>query len=87
MKPTLLDFIDWLKENAEAHILMKNTATKTKTEDTINAVTKTKVASEAFAANSQQKGLQKPQQNAPTSVPICIVCKGVNRLWECRVFR
>ena len=40
MKPTLLDFNDWLKEKAEAHDLMKNTAIKTKTEDTINPVTR-----------------------------------------------
>ena len=34
VKPTLLDFNDWLKEKAETHDLMKNTATKAKTEDT-----------------------------------------------------
>ena len=54
-KPTLLDFNDWLKEKAEAHYLKKNTAIKTKTEETINPVTKPRVASKAFAANTQQK--------------------------------
>ena len=34
VKPTLLDFNDWLKEKVEAHDLVKNTATKTRTEDT-----------------------------------------------------
>ena len=33
LKPTLLDFNDWLKEKAEAHDLMKNTATKASKED------------------------------------------------------
>ena len=36
VKPTLLDFNDWLKKKAEAHDLMKNTATKARTEYTIN---------------------------------------------------
>ena len=66
---------------------MKNTANKTKTHDIINLLTKTKVASKAFAANKQQNSFQKLQQSAPpTSIPICIVCKGNRRLWECRVF-
>ena len=46
VKPNLLDFNDWLKEKAEAHDIMK---------DTNNSVTRSKVASKAFAANTQQK--------------------------------
>ena len=77
LKPTLLGFNDWLKEKFETHDLMKNTAIKTKTEDTINPVTRSKVAAKAFAANAQQKSFQKPQQSSPsTSIPRCIVCKG-----------
>ena len=88
VKPTLLDFNDWLKEKAEAHDLMKNTATKARTEDTNNSVTRSKVASKAFAANTQQKSNPKPQQRSPsTSISSCIVCKGSHRLWECRVFK
>ena len=55
VKPTLLDFNDWLKEKAKAHDLMKNTAFKARTEDTNNSVTRSKVASRAFAANTQHK--------------------------------
>ena len=55
VKHTLLDFNKWLKEKAEAHDLMKDTATKARTEDTINSVTRTKVDSRAFAANTQHK--------------------------------
>ena len=88
MKPTLLDFKDWLKESAEAHDLMKNTATKARTEDTNNSVTKTKVASKAFAANTQYKTNIKPQQSSPsTTISSCVVCKISHRLWECRVFK
>ena len=88
VKPILLDFNDWLKEKAEAHDLMKNTAIKARTEDTINSVTRSKVASKAFAANTQHKSNLKPQQRSPlTSISICIVCKGSHRLWKCRVFK
>ena len=88
VKPTLLDFNDWLKEKAEAHNLMKNTAFKARTEDTNNSVTRSKVASKAFAANTQHKNNLKPQQSYPsTSISSCIVCKGSHRLWECRVFK
>ena len=88
VKPTLLDFNDWLKERAEAHDLIKNTPTKTRTEDTINPVTKSKVASKAFAANTQHKSNLRPQQSSPsTSISSCNVCKGSHRLWECRVFK
>ena len=52
VKPTLLDFNDWLKEKAEAHNLMKNTAIKARTEDKNNSVTRSKVASKAIAANT-----------------------------------
>ena len=88
VKLTLLDFNDWVKEKAEAHNLMKNTTTKARTEDTNNSVTRSKVASKAFAANTQHKSNLKPQQRSPlTSISSCIVCKGSHRLWECRVFK
>ena len=41
---------------------MKNTATKARTGDTNNSVTKTKVASKSFAAIKQQKSNLKQQQ-------------------------
>ena len=88
VKPTLLDFNDWLKEKAEAHDLMKNTATKARTEDTIKSVARSKVASKTFAANTQHKSNLKPQERSPlASISSCIVCKGSHRLWECRVFK
>ena len=87
VKPTLLDFNDWLKEKAEAHNLMKNTTTKAGTEVTNNSVARTIVASKASAANTQHKSNLKPQQSSPsTSIPSCTVSKGSRRLWECRVF-
>ena len=88
VKPTLLDFNDWLKEKAKAHDLVKNTAFKARTEDTNNSVIRSKVASKAFAANAQHNSNLKPQRSSPsTSISNCIVCKGSHRLWECRVFK
>ena len=88
VKPTHLDFNDWFKEKAKAHGLMKNTATKARTEDNNNSVTRPKVASMEFAANTQHKSNLKPQQSSPsTSISSCIVCKGSHRLWERRVFK
>ena len=87
VKPTLLEFNDWLKEKAEVHDLMKNTSTKAKIEDTNNSVTRSKIASKAFAADTQHKSNLKPQQSSPSKlISSCIVCKGSHRLWECRAF-
>ena len=44
------------------HDLTKNTTVKTMTADNMNPLTKSKVASKACAANTQQKSFQKPQQ-------------------------
>ena len=67
---------------------MKNTASKARTEDTDNSLTRTKVASKAIGANTQNKSNLKQQQSF-LSTPIfsCIVCKGSHRLWDCRVIK
>ena len=87
VKPSLLDFNDWLKEKAEPHDLMKQTSSKARTEDNSNSVVKTKVASRTFAANTQTKGTQRPASKSATPpTPRCMVCKGNHSIWECRVF-
>ena len=86
--PTLLDFNDWLKEKAEAHDLMKQSATKAKPEENITSVFKTKTASKVFASNSQQKETKKQMPSASTNTLCrCLICKGNHRLWECRIFK
>ena len=67
VKPTLLDFNDWLKEKAEAHDLMKQSATKAKLEENIISVTKTKTASKVFASNSQQRDTKKQIPSSSTN--------------------
>ena len=87
VKPTLLDFNDWRKEKAEAHDLMKQSATEAKPEENITSVTETKTASKVFASNSQQRETKKQMPSASTNTYFqCIVCKGNHRLWECRIF-
>ena len=88
VKPTLLDFNDWLKEKAEAYDLMKQTTSKARTEDNTNSIVKTKVASITFAANTQTKAAQRPASTSATpATPRYIVFKGNHRIWECRVFK
>ena len=88
VKPTLLDFNDWFKEKAEAHDLLKQTSSKARTEDKTNSVVKTKVASRTFADNTHSKGTQRPASTSATpQTPRCIVCKGIHRIWECRVYK
>ena len=88
LKPSLLAFNETSKEKAEANDLMKNTASKTRNEDTTNPLTRTKVASKEFAANAQKKSNQKLQQSSPsTSIPSCVKCKGSHWLQEFRVFK
>ena len=82
--PTLLDFNDWPKEKAEAHVLMKQSATKAKSEDNITSVTMTKTASKVFASNSQQRETKSQMPSSSRNTYFrCVVCKGNHRLWEC----
>ena len=88
VKPTLLDFNDWLKEKAGAHEFMKQTSSKARTEDNTNSVVKIKVVSRTFAANKQSKGTERPASTSATPpTPRCSVCKGNHRIRECRVFK
>ena len=59
VKPTHLDFNVWLKEKAEAHDLLKQSATKARPEDSSTSVNKAKTASKVFASNSQQRDTKK----------------------------
>ena len=87
VKPTLLDFNEWLNEKAEAHDLMKQSAIKARPDDNSTSVTKTKTDSKLFASNSQQRETRKQLPSSTNTYSRCIVCKGNHRLWECRVFK
>ena len=88
VKFTFLNFNDWLKEKAEAHDLLKQSAIKARPEDNSTSVTKTKTASKVFASNSQQRETKKQMPSFSTNTySRCFVCKCNHRLWECRVFK
>ena len=88
VKPTLLDFNNWLKEKAESHDLTKQSATKVKPEENSTSLTKTQTASKVFASNSQQKETKKQMPSSSTNTySRCIVCKGNHQLWDYRVFK
>ena len=56
VKPTLLDFNDWLKEKAEAPDFMKQSATKATPEDNSTSVTKTKNSLKSVCIKFTTKG-------------------------------
>ena len=78
VKPTLLDSNDWLKEKAEAHDLLKQTLSNARTEDNTNSVVKAKVASRTFAANTQNRGTQRPASNRQRLQLLAALCVKVN---------
>ena len=75
VKPTLLDFIGWLKEKAEAHDLMKQSPTKARPEDNSTSVTKTKTALKVFASNSQQRETKKQMPSSSTNTLAVLYAK------------
>ena len=86
IRPTLLDFNEWLKDKAEAHDRMKISTTKLKSEENAQSITRTKTGAKVFAAASYSASstgngtkLNRVQLN-------CIVCKENHPLWRCRVF-
>ena len=79
VKPTLLDFNDWLKEKAEAHDLMKQSATKANPEGNSISVTKTKTASKMFVSISQQRQIKRKMSSSSTNTYSCCTVREGNR--------
>ena len=52
-RPTLLEFNDCLKENAEAHEMIKVTSLKPKSDDNLTTIASTKTALKIFASTSK----------------------------------
>ena len=69
-KRNLLDFNNWLKEKAESHDLMKQSATKARPEDDSTSVTKTKTASKVFASNSQERETKKQMPSSSKTLTL-----------------
>ncbi len=78
-RPTLLEFNDWLKQEAEAHDRVKVISFKRKEESS----EKVKTSSKSFAATAEPTSTN---DSSRTPEP-CIVCKARHALWRCAVFR
>ena len=74
VKPTLLDFNDWLIEKSELHDLMKQSANKAGHENNSTLVTKTKTAATLFASNSQQRKRKKQTPSSSTKNLLLLHC-------------
>ncbi len=75
----MLDFNDWLKQEAEAHDRVKVISFKRKEESS----EKVKTSSKSFAATAEPTSTN---DSSRTPEP-CIVCKARHALWRCAVFR
>ena len=79
LRPSLLNFNDWLQEKAEAHDRMHfGAATKPKPEVT-PTTSKVKTATKTFASDTQS--------TSATGLEPCVVCKGKHWIARCSVFR
>ena len=79
LRPTLLDFNEWLKEKAEGHERLKTINSKVKFEDQV----KQKVGTKVVASNAKVSDKNKEK---PKFLP-CSVCKGQHALRNCAVFK
>ena len=76
--PTLLDFNNWLKENAEGHERLRVLNSKAKNEEPVKPKT-----IKVFAANNQVTS--KAQEKFKFQP--CVLCEGSHALWNCAVFK
>ena len=87
LRPTLLEFNDWLQEKADTHDRTKAVKLKTKTDET-SIVTKTKTTSKAFVSNS--KVAEAKQKNPSTRNGNELGCphfKANHPIWKCPKFK
>ena len=84
MRPTLLDFNDWLKNKEETHERMISSAfAKPKHDD------KSKTSSKSFAAASTAASSKsvKSKTTPSSSFNPCVLCNEKHPLWRCSVFK
>ena len=84
LKPTLLDFNEWLKEKAEAHYRMKVLNIRGKVDDSSN-VQRSKTSIKTFSSHLQ-KADHKDSAKKSSSSSTCVICKGAHPIWRCESF-
>ena len=87
LRPTLLEFNDWLQEKADTHDRMKAVKFKTKTDET-PVVNKTKTTSKAFASNSKVADAKQKNPSTRNGNELgCPHCKANHPIWKCPKFK
>ena len=85
IRPTMLDFNDWLKERAEGHDRMKTASFRSKPEDANSSgAVKTKVSSKVFPSNSKSSSISRQSQSSKIAHPPCVLCKSQHPIWRCQ---
>ena len=83
LRPTLLEFNDWLQEKADTHDRMKAVKFKTKTDEP-PVVNKTKTTSKAFASNSKVADAKQKNPSTRNGNDLgCPHCKANHPIWKC----
>ena len=87
LRPTLLEFNDWLQEKADTHDRMKAVKFKTKTDEP-PVVNKTKTTSKAFASNSKVADAKQKNPSTRNGNDLgCPHCKANHPIWKCPKFK
>ena len=82
LRPTLLEFNDWLQEKADTHDRMKAVNFKTKTNET-SVVNKTQTISNAFASNSKVADAKQKNPSTRNGNELgCPHCKANYPIWK-----
>ena len=88
IRPTLLDFNNWLKESAECYDRMKTTSFRSKSEDTNSSgAVKTTVSSKVFASSSKSSSVSRQSRSSKNDHPPCVLCKSQHPIWRCQTFK
>ena len=83
VRPSLIDFKDWLQEKGDAHYRMRTLHSSTQPKlDSKSQVVKSKTFSRSFQASSTN-----PVRKNATSLPKCVACNETHFLWRCTKFK
>ena len=88
IRPTMLDFNDWLKERAEGHDRMKTTSFRSKPEETNSSgAVETRTSSKVFASSSKSSSVISQSQSSKNYHPTRVFCNTQHPIWRCETFK
>ena len=86
-RSTLIDFEDWRKDKADAHVRMKYASLKPKTETRTTTASKIETITKVFGSTASSSHQSSNWQGKVKQLPNCVACKGKHPLWRRPVFR